>query len=336
MRPLPYLTAPRVPDARPFQTLCGLGIAAVMATMSMQGAGAQATEVLPVVGVHSGTCADYVPDPAYDFGVMTAIPVEGVAEEGEGRAESVNEEQDELFGDDQVAGAFGDDEFFGEDDAGYLTDDLDGDGISEIGFDENGDGVLDEAEVFGEDLNDDAQLGYNELWSPFPIQTVWKADAADLGVDGAELVTEGPHVMLVHASAEDYDRILACGPILDLVEEDFVVVPLQPYAGSGYFGTALIQAENGEYAAYLFSGISAGGQAGEDNPGAGGVDPAAILGEDGVFTEADDGYLYDDIDGDGVFEIGFDENGDGVLDEAEVLGDDINDDRELTEDELAA
>lgn len=269
MRSLSDITAIRFPDARPFQTLCALGIAGVMATASMQGAGAQATEVQPVVGVHSGTCADYVPEPAYDFGVMTAIPVEGVAEEGEGRAESVNEEQDELFGDDQVAGAFGDDEFFGEDDEGYLTDDLDGDGIFEIGFDENGDAALTEDEVFGEDLDGDARLGFNELWSPFPIQTVWKADATDLEADGAQLVSEGPHVLLIHASAEDYDRILACGPILDLVEEDFVVVPLQPYAGSGYFGTAMIQAEEGEYAAYLFSGISAGGQAGEDNPGGG-------------------------------------------------------------------
>lgn len=336
MRSLSEITALRVPDARPFQTLCALGIAGVMATASMQGAGAQATEVLPVVGIHAGTCADYVPEPAYDFGVMTAIPVEGIAEEGEGRAETVAE--DDFLDDDEFLGLFGDDDVFDEADEGYLADDLDDDGIFEIGFDEDADGVLTDVEVLGEDLDGDAVLIFDELWSPYPIQTVWKADVTDLEADGTELVVEGPYVMMVHASAEDYDRILACGPIRDLVEEDFVVVPLQPYANSGYFGTAMMQEDEGEYAAYLFSGpgagVSAAPAAGEDNPGAGGVDTAAILGEDGVFTEADEGYLYDDIDDDGVFEIGFDENGDGVLDEAEVLGDDLNDDQELTEDEL--
>jgi hypothetical protein len=324
-----------IANVRPLRSLCALSLAGVMATMATQGAGAQSTDIQPVVGVHSGTCADYVPEPAYDFGVMTSIPVQGVAEESEGRAEGVDEGEGDLFGDDQLVGAFGDDQEFAEDDEGYLSDDLDGDGIFEIGFDQNADGTLTDDEVLGEDDNGDGVLGFNELWSPFPIQTVWKADAADLEVDGAELVTECPHVMLVHANAEDYDRILACGPILDLVEEDFVVVPLQPYSNSGYFGNALIQKDSGEYAAYLFSGISAGGQSGEDNPGAGGVTTSAVLGEDGVFNQEDEGYLSEDLDGDGIFEIGMDENGDGILDENEVLGEDVNDDGELTEDELS-
>lgn len=166
MRSLPYLTALRVPDARPFQTLCALGIAGVMATMSMPGAGAQATEVLPVVGIHAGACADYVPEPAYDFGVMTAIPVEGVAEEGEGRAEAVAEDdflEDDFLEDDEFLGLFGEDGVFTEADEGYLYDDIDAEGVFEIGFDENGDGILDEAEVLGDDLNDDRELTEDEL-----------------------------------------------------------------------------------------------------------------------------------------------------------------------------
>ncbi len=268
---------------------------------------------------------------------MRAIPVQGIAEEGEGRAETVEDEaaleedDDEAF---DLFGAFGDDEVFDETDEGYLYNDLDGDGVFEFGFDENGDGAFTEAESLGEDLDGDAVLTFDELWSPFPINTVWKADAEEVEADGAELVQEGPYVMLIHASAEDYDRILACGPILDLVEEDFVVVPLQPYANSGYFGTALIQKAEGEYAAYLFRGISAGGQPGEDNPGAGGVDVNAVLGKDGVFNAEDEGFLREDLNGDGVFEIGTDVDGDGVLTEDEVLGEDRNEDEALTEDEL--
>lgn len=152
-----------IPNVRPLRSLCALSLAGVMATTAAQGAGAQASDIQPVVGVHSGTCADYVPESAYDFGVMTSIPVQGVAEEGEGRAEGVDEGEGDLFGDDELVGAFGEDQEFAEDDEGYLSDDLDGDGIFEIGMDEDGDGVLDENEVLGEDVNDDGELTEDEL-----------------------------------------------------------------------------------------------------------------------------------------------------------------------------
>ncbi len=58
-------------------------------------------------------------------------------------------------------------------------------------------------------------------------------------------------------------------------------------------------------------------------------------GEGGFFNQKDEGCLSEDLDGDGIVEIGMDENGDGVLDENEVLGEDANNDGELTEDELS-
>lgn len=303
--------------------LVGGGLAAV----SAQEATPPPSEITPVVGIHSGTCANFLTEPAYDFGIMVEIPVQGLFQQGDERAETVESFDPYYLYDD---GLF-DDGLFDDADEGYLSDDLDDDGLFEIGFDEDADGVLAEDEVLGEDLDDDAALVTNELWSPFPVQTVWKSDAEDLNADGTELVNEGPYVVAVHASADNYTQVLACGPVLDLVEEDFVIVPLQPYADSGYFGTAMIQEDEGESAAYLFSDIAADGQVGE---GMGGVDPNTVLGDDGVFTEDEAGYLSDDIDDDGIMEIGFDEDEDGMLTDDEVLGDDANEDGELTEDEL--
>lgn len=317
---------------KPFKTLIASSLAGTialvgggLASVSAQQSTPAPQVISPVIAVHSGTCMNYTPDAAYDIGAMFEIPVQGIFEEGETIGETVDGFDPLVAYEDGV---------YDDADAGYLYDDVDDDGIFEVGFDDNDDGVLDEDEMLGEDLDGDAVLTAQELWGSLPVQSVWKADATDLGFDGTELVTEGQHAMVVHASEANYDQVLACGPILDLVEEDFVIVPLQPYSDSGYFGTAMIQKDEGELAAYLFSDLSARDQSGSTGAGTANMDIVAIMGDDDVFTEADEGYLYDDVDDDGIFEIGFDDNDDGILDDTEILGEDDDDNGELTEDEL--
>ncbi|MDQ4045408.1 MAG: hypothetical protein M3173_08175 [Chloroflexota bacterium] len=57
---------------------------------------------------------------------------------------------------------------------------------------------------------------------------------------------------------------------------------------------------------------------------------SAILGEDGTLDREDENALCSDINDDGVDEIGLDRDGDYMLDETEVLGEDLNNDLELT------
>lgn len=136
-----------------------------------------------------------------------------------------------------VVDAFGDD-VLDLTDEGALCQDVDGDGIYEIGIDTDQDGTLDENEALGADLNNDQTLTVDEL----------------------------------------YDELY-----IGLYEGD--VTP----------------------------------------------DP---LGEDGTLDANDEGFVREDVDGDGTFEIGIDWDQDGSLHENEVLGSDLNNDKALTEDEL--
>ena len=63
-------------------------------------------------------------------------------------------------------------------------------------------------------------------------------------------------------------------------------------------------------------------------------DVSSVLGEDGVLDATDEAFLCQDVDGDGTFEIGIDVNGNGTLDENEILGQDENQDESLTNEEL--
>ena len=60
------------------------------------------------------------------------------------------------------------------------------------------------------------------------------------------------------------------------------------------------------------------------------------LADDNVLDANDKGYLREDTDDDGTFEIGIDIDASGTLDENEVVGSDLNNDEALTEDELGA
>ena len=330
---------------------------------------AQDPGLAPVVDVHTGTCEQFEPDPTFQLGNLQLIPIEGIAEEGEGVAETVDEDDPRaaIIEVDIIGG----DGVFDEEDEGFLADDLDDDGLGDVGVDLNDDGILDENEVLGEDVDGDAALGEGELTIIVPLEPasgmVWKGEENNDEVDGEELVQGGNLVMVIHHSADQYGTYLACGSILDLVEEDMVVIPLREFNNSGYFGLTLFQEDSGEFATYLFQGTSTGPQVGGQTPTpvptntpaptptpeptkvvtavveadatvtvavANPNEAAAILGDDGVFDENDEGYLAENIDDDAVWEIGQDRNGDGVLTEDEVLGEDANEDSGLTEDEL--
>src|SRR5688572_5797813 len=61
------------------------------------------------IAIHAGTCADPLTEPAFDGGLLLpALPVPSDEEDDEGLLDFL-----------------GDDGFFGEDDEGYLADDLD-------------------------------------------------------------------------------------------------------------------------------------------------------------------------------------------------------------------
>jgi hypothetical protein len=62
-----------------------------------------------------------------------------------------------------MADVLGDDGVLDVSDEGFLCQDIDDDGVFDIGIDEDGDGVLDENEVLGSDLNDDEALTEDEL-----------------------------------------------------------------------------------------------------------------------------------------------------------------------------
>ncbi len=231
-------------------------------------------QIAPVIAVHRGTCEQFMPEPVYDAGPMQLVPIRGFAEEGGGPAETVDEPDvpavDPIADDDPFIGIAGEDRVFNEEDEGFLADDFDNDGVVEIGQDRNADGVLDQDEVLGDDANNDRILNEDEfIVVVVPVEqnsgVVWKADE-EVNFDGQELVTQGPYVMVVHQSAQAYDTYLACGEVLDLVEEDNVVVPLRPIGDSNYTGVALIEANDEEYAAYLFRGIKAPGQGARTPP----------------------------------------------------------------------
>jgi hypothetical protein len=54
----------------------------------------------------------------------------------------------------------------------------------------------------------------------------------------------GPHVVAVHASAEKYNDIIACGTIGGVKDNGKVVIPLVPVNGSTVVGIAILDEDN--------------------------------------------------------------------------------------------
>jgi hypothetical protein len=194
-------------------------------------------EGLPV-GIHRGTCTDWTTEPAYDVGVMELTTVAAPGE--------------------QQAGML-DDGVLDDTDAGFLREDIDDDDIFEIGVDLDADDALDDIEVIGEDADDDGILDDDELVG---ADTAFPSDfgpvyTVDTGTQftAQELIDEGPYVVGVHKSAEEYDTLVACGPVLPIVEEGDVLVPMHAVDGADtrYAGIFLIEQDDEELAGYLWS-----------------------------------------------------------------------------------
>lgn len=257
-------------------TLVGSAIAGALA-LSLAGPSAgmtQGDQVAPVITINKGACDTLDPNIAYDLGPMELIEIWGDQDGEDGIAETVLDDEDfdvdvDAPDVDLPDADFGDDGVFNEGDEGFLAVDYDNDGVVEIGRDLNEDGTLDDSEFVGDDVNGDGALQGDEVLvveqtdgegmgqGPFDQQnTVWKADGGIDGADGQQLVREQNNSMVVRQSADQMETVLACGEILDMVEEDQVVVPLRAIEGSNYTGVGLIEADDGEFAAFLLQGVT--------------------------------------------------------------------------------
>lgn len=85
---------------------------------------------------------------------------------------------------------------------------------------------------------------------------VWKAAGAIDGADGQQLVGEQNNSMVIHQSADQPDTILACGEILDMVQNGTVMVPLRAVGDSNYTGMGTIAGDSGDYSAFLLEGLT--------------------------------------------------------------------------------
>lgn len=240
---------------------------ALVAGISVTGAmGVQAQEPGPRSGlpvdIHEGTCESPLAEPAYDAGLA-----EPVQETGETEAEDLVEEAEDAADDvdapDVDLGVLGDDGILNQDDEGFFAEDLDGDGINDVGLDENGDGVLGDDEVVGADANNDGQLDENELVGAAPAEggaatqieeTIYRADTDVDDLDTENLFAT-QHVVLVHESEENYTTYLACGEIRPLVEDDQIVVPLRPVGETDFFGVSLIDEDGSGAATFVLQGV---------------------------------------------------------------------------------
>lgn len=194
------------------------------------------------VALHAGSCTDPVLEPAFEIGAL------------ELEARYANEYG---LSDDFAEIGTGDidaDGVLDADEEGYLSEDVDDDGVLDdgedlndnglldVGFDEDGDGVLNEAEIIP------ATSG--------SFTTVWKADD-EVDATFEELFSEEeedddtlgvPGVVALHASSEDYGNILACAELnapAGWEDRDTVVLGITPTGSSDLYGYAVFERDTG-------------------------------------------------------------------------------------------
>ena len=141
-----------IPSVRPLRSLCALSLAGVMATAGAQGAGAEGTdgyafalqdnefcEVMDAAGTPVGATPEEIAVEASTPVVGTPVSdlADDVGDIGIGKLDATIE--------------------------GALCQDVDGDGINEIGIDEDESGTLEENEVLGSDENNDEALTEDEV-----------------------------------------------------------------------------------------------------------------------------------------------------------------------------
>ncbi len=197
------------------------------------------------VGLHDGTCADPTLESRYDVGELETL--------------AANEAAAGVLDDDDL-----DDNGVADlDEEGYLDEDLDDDGILDDGEDLNENGVLDR----GVDVDGDGILGEADAFVvAIDLPTVYRADE-EIDATFDDLFGE-PVVIAVHASADDYGTILACGELTaaNWEDEEDVVIPIAPVGGSGIYGYAVFERDTGNVpifgenttgvTTYLFEGLS--------------------------------------------------------------------------------
>jgi hypothetical protein len=84
------------------------------------------------------------------------------------------------------------------------------------------------------------------------LGAVYKVDA-ETQFDAEELLNEGPYVVGVHESAQNYANLVACGEILPVIEDDTVLVLLKPVGTSMQTGQVQIRQDSGELSGLLWS-----------------------------------------------------------------------------------
>jgi hypothetical protein len=152
------------------------------------------------VDIHSGTCSDFIAEPAYDGGEIEETTTDDIWSE-----ESL---QAGIFEDQQL-------------------------------------------QASGIDFNSDGALQPNEVITPNGVSAPAGRAQADLegGVD-----TDQPHVVAVHASADAYSTVIACGSIDGAQETDGQrIIRIQPVTDqSSAFGFAVLGGDNDQLTTYLF------------------------------------------------------------------------------------
>ena len=215
-------------------------------------------------------------------------------------------------------GVFGDDERFDATDEGFLREDVNNDGTFEIGFDEDQSGTLEENEVLGTDLDNDEGLG-----APLSDETAGTGDA----VTGAFATVAGDDERF-DANDEGFvseDLIMGGSNEIGFDEDQSGTLEENEVLGTDVNEDEALTADE------LDAGV--GDEVASDT---GNVDFATVAGDDNTFDANDEGFVREDLNNDNTFEIGFDEDQSGTLDENEVLGTDLNEDEALTENEFGA
>ena len=242
--------------------LIGLGIPAGLARQNPELTPGVAEATKAPVAIHNGTCARFQREPVYDVGTLEFQPA------------GINSIVDDLRENELLGGPAADgrndtntdrDEVLAPEEADYLDEDLDGNGVLDAGEDVDGDGLLDR----GIDVDTDGVIDQPGRLVPVsgPDAQIFKAeDEVDASFDD---LFGSPKTLVVHKSGAADASVIACGELTraaDVDDEDVVVVGLRPADGSDYFGYVVFERGTSNFpvfgenttdvTVYVFHGLS--------------------------------------------------------------------------------